>query len=218
MPDRMRSTVSNVASNSSPVPSVADVSSVTTPMQYSGYAVRDFTGSSLRTQTFSPASYRHKSQPGSAALHTKTLDADDDECNPSPTARSEEVAKAPGEAASFVPCSDDLLALRISPEAPLELLHQDRVSAWQGISEVAPNATIPAQLIEMQHELLRDDLRAVGGAVRASRYGLIAGREPSSEQRVQQRTAHATYSYLMRQRRAREAELSRRGAWEIRFG
>ena len=207
MPDRIRSTVSTGASNSSLVPSVADVSSVATPMQYSGHVFRDITGSSRRTQTFSPASYRHRSPPDSAAFYTKTLDDDDDStCDPSATPRAEEVANAPGEAASLVPDSDHQLAL------------QDRVPAWQGISEVAPNATIPAQLIEMQHELLRDDLRAVGGAVRASRYGLIAGREPSSEQRVQQRTAHATYSYLMRQRRAREADLRRRESWEIRFG
>lgn len=104
-------------------------------------------------------------------------------------------------------------------EAPrlLDDIEQLDAPVWHGISTVAPNAEKSAKLIEEQHNVLRRNLRATRDAVLESRFGQIQLRGPSDHQRVQQRTAHATYSHMMRKNKARDEQFRRNLDFERRF-
>ena len=71
--------------------------------------------------------------------------------------------------------------------------------------------------MEKQQKALKKDLSAMRKAMVQGNYGAVDVRLPTKEERVQQRTSHATYSYMMRQRKGREEELKRRAAWESSF-
>ena len=75
---------------------------------------------------------------------------------------------------------------------------------WQNIGGIAPNAEHQFEQIEAKHVELRNELARTRSAITRSKYGQIEHPGPSPNIRVQHRTAHATYSYMMRQRKARD--------------
>lgn len=85
------------------------------------------------------------------------------------------------------------------------------------IAKVAPAAARTAQMIEQQHLALQEELSKARQAIVGSRYGQIENRGPIDGVRVQQRSAHATYNYLMRQRKAHEATTRRREAFDRNY-
>lgn len=92
-----------------------------------------------------------------------------------------------------------------------------RQPVWKGMSEVAPRAGKPARMMEKQQKKMRKELAEVRKGIIKGNYGHIDVRIPSATERVQQRTSHATYTYMMRQRKARQEFEARRAAWETNF-
>lgn len=146
------------------------------------------------------------------------------------SARSSRGATPPGSRGATPPGSPPALAapaeqsprVLAADEAPQDetVVAADDVlpgPVWRGIAKVAPNAEHTAALIENQQMALRSNLRDARSAIRNSRYGHIERRGPSAPQRVQQRTAHATYYHMMRQQKAREEDLRRNADWQERF-
>ena len=92
-----------------------------------------------------------------------------------------------------------------------------RQPVWKAMSEVTPKAGKPARMIDRQQKKMRKDLAEVRKGIIKGNYGHIDVRIPTATERVQQRTSHATYSYMMRQRKARQEFEARRAAWETNF-
>ena len=85
---------------------------------------------------------------------------------------------------------------------------------WRSIADAAPGACAFASTMDMQQRILRKSLRSARHNILGSRYGQFAERQPTMDERIQQRSQHATYAFMMRQRRARDAELQRRACVE----
>lgn len=88
---------------------------------------------------------------------------------------------------------------------------------WKKVGEIAPNAMFHAEQIETKHLELRADLARTRDAIQKSKFGQIEHSGASPDMRVQQRTAHATYSYLMRQRKARDLGQKQQDAWKENY-
>ena len=92
-----------------------------------------------------------------------------------------------------------------------------RQPAWRAIATVAPITKKPARALEAKHKEMRKELRSARKAIVNGGYGRIDVRFPTNEERVQLRTSQATYNYMMRQRKARAVEMSRREMWDANF-
>lgn len=89
--------------------------------------------------------------------------------------------------------------------------------AWKQMESVAPNTRKPARMMEKQQRKLRKDLRDTRKAIVKGDFGHINVRIPDQTERVQQRTSHATYTYMMRQRKARQDLQALRDGWDNSF-
>ena len=102
--------------------------------------------------------------------------------------------------------------------APRVLGDVDRsLSAAENIARIAPHASHSAKMIERQHHALRAELSNTRDSIKERKLGRIEYGDPSQDQRIQHRTAHATYYHMMRQRKARENEMRQRAVWEAQL-
>ena len=224
MPERVRSTVNAGAADKSLMLRGADGSSMTSPRHR-----RNISAPRLR-----PGAGRHGSvsarvrggdartaepEPDSSVFRSKTLDDNihDGDAGSLHT-RDSSVGAPPATTSPPQPRSTDANSQqKASIEQARQALDSD-AAIWKGIAKVAPNASHQARVIERQHLALQQELAHTRNAIVGSKYGQIQDRGPDGGIRVQQRSAHATYSYLMRQRKAQEATLRRQEAFDRNFG
>ena len=130
-------------------------------------------------------------------------------------------AAAPAGGAPSVPPSPPTEQPPVDPplrasDAAAQLVNGN-AAPWKAMSTIAPNAGRTAQMMEKQQLALQQELEQARKSIVASRYGQIENRGPRDSIKVQQRSAHSTYSYLMRQRKAHEASLRRQQTFERNY-